>query len=222
MNKKTTILTIILALLLTTAIVASTSQASEKRFKQGEKQNFQPGNFEEINQAMENNDYAAWKELMGDNPITEKITQDNFAKFVQAHELMREGQVEEAKAIHEELGIPGIGFRKGGRGMQPQNQTELFQAMENNDYAAWKELMGDNPITEKITQDNFAKFVQAHELMREGQVEEAKAIHEELGLQGPERRGLKGDKEGDFRGNRGQKPCTEFVDADGDGVCDNK
>ncbi len=58
------------------------------------------------------NDYNAWKEAIGDNhPFAEKITADNFAKFVEAHKLM-----EEARAIFTDLGIeqgPGMGMGRG-------------------------------------------------------------------------------------------------------------
>ncbi|MDD4333152.1 MAG: hypothetical protein PHT51_03500 [Patescibacteria group bacterium] len=63
--------------------------------------------------AFVNNDYDAWKALVGDNPVTEKITKDNFAKFVEAHRLMSEGKFQEAKVIFDELGVnPGGGFGK--------------------------------------------------------------------------------------------------------------
>jgi|GEM_PF-3596503 len=57
------------------------------------------------------------------------------------------------------------------------NRAAVEQAITNNDYAAWKIAMGDNPITEKITADNFSKLVKMYNLM-----DEAKQIREELGL----------------------------------------
>ena len=65
----------------------------------------------------------------------------------------------------------------------PERHQSMIEAIDNKDYGAWKELMGDNPVTEKITEENFDKFVQARQLMVEGKYEEAKALREELGLQ---------------------------------------
>jgi len=66
--------------------------------------------------AIASNDYNAWKTAMGGNPMTEKITADNFTKFVEAHNLMKEGKTDEAKTIMEELGVNGIGFGPIGCG----------------------------------------------------------------------------------------------------------
>ena len=79
-----------------------------------------------ILEAIENNDYEAWKSLMeekGKGKITEIITEENFAKFVEMHQLMQEGKYEEAKELRKELGLgigrgPGAfirGFKKGAR-----------------------------------------------------------------------------------------------------------
>lgn len=75
--------------------------------------------------AIEAGSYSDWVEAMPENsPILEKITADNFARFVEMHNLRQE-----ANAIALELGIDrgGMGFgqgrggfdkgmRKGGKG----------------------------------------------------------------------------------------------------------
>lgn len=90
----------------------------------------------------------------------------------------------------------------------PETSTERHEAMEvafaNNDYAAWKELMGDRGrVTEVITEENFAKFAEAHRLAEAGDYEGADAIRAELGL-----RTRNGEKTGNaFKGrgmNKGQ------------------
>jgi hypothetical protein len=61
---------------------------------------------------------------MGDKPIAEKITEENFDKLVEAFNLAQKGEWEAAKKIHKELEIPFFGpvkqkkmkdFRKFGR-----------------------------------------------------------------------------------------------------------
>lgn len=89
---------------------------------------------EALKAAMESCDYNAWKTIVGDKPITEKINEGNFARFCEATKLLREGKVDEAHAIFKELGVkpphfghrhhrPGHGNKPGQSGQQaPQEQ----------------------------------------------------------------------------------------------------
>lgn len=75
---------------------------------------------EAVKAALESGDYDAWVDAIPeDAPILEKITEDNFDRLVEMHELK-----EDARAIAEELGLEkgDMGHRKGhsrmgGRGM---------------------------------------------------------------------------------------------------------
>ena len=68
---------------------------------------------EAMEQAFENNDYNAWKELMsGKGRVTQVVTEENFARFAEAHELAEEGNLDGAKQIRQELGL-GLGNRNG-------------------------------------------------------------------------------------------------------------
>ena len=70
-------------------------------------------NHEQIEQALANNDYAAWQTLMaGRGRVSEIITADNFARFAEMHKLMEEGKYAEANQIREELGL-GLGRQSG-------------------------------------------------------------------------------------------------------------
>lgn len=74
-----------------------------------------------MEEAFENNDYAAWKNLMQNRGrVTQVITEANFAKFAEAHELAEEGKIAEAQKIRKELGLGlrnGAGRDGGGAGM---------------------------------------------------------------------------------------------------------
>ncbi|MBU1036708.1 hypothetical protein KKF32_01565 [Patescibacteria group bacterium] len=74
--------------------------------------------FAAVQETIKNSDYDIWAELMADSPITEYINKDNFAKFVEMHNLM-----DQAKQIGEELGIEKMaghrGMMKGFRFNQP-------------------------------------------------------------------------------------------------------
>ena len=69
----------------------------------------------------------------------------------------------------------------------PNYSTERHEAMEKafetKNYEAWKALMqGKGKMTQVITKDNFAKFVETHGLAEQGKTEEAAKIRQELGL----------------------------------------
>lgn len=73
-----------------------------------------------INSALENSDYQAWVEAVGENcPMLDKINEGNFSRLVEANQYMGK-----AKAIFEELGVKGGGFgeRGGMRGPRGINQ----------------------------------------------------------------------------------------------------
>jgi len=68
----------------------------------------------------------------------------------------------------------------------------MEQAFEDLDYETWYDLMtqdGRHPrVVDVVTEDNFATFVEAHEAAEAGDLETAKQLRSELGLnngQGP-------------------------------------
>lgn len=76
---------------------------------------------------------------------------------------------------------------QGDPSVQGPNHTEerhaaMTQAFDNLDYTAWKAQMEGRGITNKITEENFARFAEAHRLAEQGDLEGSKKIREELGL----------------------------------------
>ncbi len=64
-----------------------------------------------------------------------------------------------------------------------ERHTAMETAMDTKNYTAWKELMaGRGRVTQVVTADNFAKFVEARDLAEAGKTAEAAAIRTELGL----------------------------------------
>ena len=64
-----------------------------------------------------------------------------------------------------------------------ERHTAMEKAFEIKDYTAWKNLMqGKGRVTQVVTQENFAKFAEAHALSEAGKTQEAAAIRAELGL----------------------------------------
>jgi len=76
---------------------------------------------------------------------------------------------------------------KGDPNIKGPNYTaERHKAMEaafaKKDFNAWKKLMEGRGATTKITAQNFAKFVEAHNLALAGKTEAANKLRAELGL----------------------------------------
>lgn len=138
-----------------------------------------------ITEAIAAGDYDSWKNLMIER-FSAGLTEEHFNKMVEIHQLMEEGKYDEAKALRQELGMDKLGKHRGKKARKMFSMTEegqlARQALENHDYQAWKDAVGDRQITEIINQDNFDKFVEFTQLIHDGKFEEAKPIAEELGL----------------------------------------
>jgi hypothetical protein len=69
--------------------------------------NYSPERHEQMEEAFENKDFEAWKDLMSERMgprVVDLIdSQEKFEQFSEAHELMEEGKIEEANQIREEL-----------------------------------------------------------------------------------------------------------------------
>lgn len=74
---------------------------------------------EAMEKALEANNYTAWKNLMpGQGRVAQVITEENFAKFAEAHKLAEKGDLAGAQKIRQELGLglrngAGVGMRNG-------------------------------------------------------------------------------------------------------------
>ena len=70
-----------------------------------------------------------------------------------------------------------------GPNYSTERHTAMLKAFENKDYTEWKNLMQNRGMATKvITETNFAKFVEAHNLALQGKTAEAQKIRQELGL----------------------------------------
>lgn len=109
-------------------------------------------------------------------------------------------------------------------------------AFNSQDYAVWKDLMeqsgAQGRVLDVVNEDNFNTFVEAHNAVLSGDIELANELRSELGLNngdGPhDGTGFKGQGmevgqgHGRMGAGDGQMQQANFVDADGDGVCDNE
>jgi len=102
-------------------------------------------------------------------------------------------------------------YSKQGPAYSPERHIAMTEALDDNDYEAWSELMTDRGrITQVINAENFTRFAEAKRLARNGDLDGADAIRKELGLRthnGEKVDAEYGEKRGRGRinnGNRGQ------------------
>ena len=198
----------ILSILITGAgVIAATKAAEIVRGDVGGRREMVNFDNTAARDAISNNDFAAWQTAVGDNAISEKITQDNFGQFVQMHNLREQGKAkfDEAQAIAKDLRIEKQGrMMKGGGQQGMMGNGDALAAIEAGDYNAWKEAVGDSPITEQINEGNFARFVEIHQLMEDKKFDEVKVIRDELNLTNEGKPHFMGMGQKEFRQGRGR------------------
>jgi len=173
---------VIVAIIITTAVVAGYTLAHDRwGGDYSEKK-------AEVKEAITNNDFEAFTTAVGeDSKFGQQITEENFSKFVEAKQLIEDGNKEDAKAIFEELGIDG--YRMGHYGgfhksvIKSDMHEAIQAAIDNNDYDAWVLATGDfKKHGDNIDEDNFSRYVEAINLKKAGDYEGAKLIFGELGI----------------------------------------
>jgi len=168
-------------LLVTTLAVSGLASADEGLNKFKQNRDFQPENRQAMKEVLENNDYEAFQELTANKPFAKEITEKDFENMQKVHSLMKEGKIEEAKALRQELGLPGKHEKMANRRANKfMRNPEIKQAIADNDFQAFQELTADKPMAEKITQEDFGKMVQIHSLIEQGDFEAAKELRQNL------------------------------------------
>jgi hypothetical protein len=83
---------------------------------------------EQMEKALDSRDYDAWKELMSERNTTvaEKVSKENFDKFIAMHEARQAGDTAKADALRKELDLPERGtMHRGMHHMQWRQDLEL-------------------------------------------------------------------------------------------------
>ncbi len=103
-----------------------------------------------------------------------------------------------------------------GPNYSPERHEQMQKAFDSNDFNAWKEQMnGRGRVSQVINEQNFSRFVEMRKLMLEKKYDQANQIRKELGLG-------QGNSQGMGRGTGQGRNGSNFVDKNGDGVCDNR
>lgn len=92
----------------------TTEQQAEIQAKRAEQEKLREARQATVQAALDKGDYQAWLTAVGTtNPLAQKITAENFPKFVEAHKLRQQ-----ADKIMADLGLNGLGLMGQG---QPGN-----------------------------------------------------------------------------------------------------
>lgn len=169
--------------LLTIGLVASSSAVMAFGFGKGRMGNEE--SYEEVRDAIENNDYEAWIEAMNS-----QLTEETFNQHVERHN--------ERIAWAEENGIDLDAQREAHDAMR--------DAIENNDYDAYLEAVSDleeatgKESPRSLDEEDFEKLVEMHEARESGDFQNG-MMHR----QGMKGQGMHGQGQGfGMRGGMGQ------------------
>ena len=140
-----------------------------------------------VQQALDSGNFVAWKAAVvtAAQARVDTMTEEDFQKMVEKHKEMAQKHADmEAK-------------------MAP-----IKSAMENGDYTAWKAAVESSgmpsKMTEKITAENFAQFVEMHKAMKSGDFEKVKELKQQLGLEFGMKKGFGKERGFGFRGQKSQ------------------
>jgi len=111
-----------------------------------------------LNRALKEQDFKLWQEVAEGTPLEDLIsTRAQFDQLIEAHRLLQDGQLEEARALFEGLGI-----------------TRPFHGQHHHQYAHGMQFllqMSDADVT---------KLEKARTLYTDGEIDDARAIIREL------------------------------------------
>ena len=124
-----------LAIIISLGAVYSASAFQGERLNRSNNQEMK----EELNLSMVHQDYNTWLELKTDRvpcKDVDLINEENFALFSQAHQLLKEGRIDEAKEIFEALGKEMPEKRMGRAGSYRAEGVKPHKGRQHN--APWR------------------------------------------------------------------------------------
>ena len=117
------------------------------------------------------------------------LTEEQVSAIEEARELRKSGDTEGARDVLLEAGIDEETLRSI-HGVAKKAHGAVHEALESGDYEAFMEAIADTPLADIITSEaDFVTFKEAHELRKNGELEAAKELFEELGFEPPYWRG---------------------------------
>jgi len=125
------------------------------------------------------------------------LSQEQIQAFEVAHELKVSGDREAARDTLLEAGIDETVLKEISEVRKEKrvaSRGELDSILEAKDYQAFLTFVADKPLGDIITTEaDFKEFASAHELRRDGDIEGAREIMDDLGVQ-PRKNHYRGDR----------------------------
>lgn len=132
------------------------------------------------------------------------LKDEQISAFEEAKKLREAGDNDAARDVLEEAGIDGDVMERLRDTMHGEHEAAQT-AVENNDYDAFLKAIEGSPLADIInTKEEFTSFVEAHNLMKNGDRDAAKEIFDELGIKGP--------RDGEHGGRMGDGKEPPFLD----------
>ena len=128
-----------------------------------------------IEEAIMNNDYNAWSNLVTDESLTAQLNSSNFGQFVQIYRLLQQGKVEEAGIIKKQLNL------KQDFIVTTTKSSMIDVAIEKKDYNKWRDIVGAG-WEPSVTEANFSQYAGAYALLAKGKLKQADVLKQALNL----------------------------------------
>ena len=151
------------AVLLVAVSSIGTASAAGEDFSRKMPQHAERGLHLEIKSAIASGDYEAFQNLIADAPFTVDVDEETFAKMVEAHTLMEDGDIEGTHEIMDELGFP----MRGPHGQRDDANFKPGEGREFDDLTDDQKIVLEN--ARALREDG--EFDQAHDLVEEADIE---------------------------------------------------
>lgn len=137
---------------------------------------------------------ASGVQAFGNTQMLERagLSQAQISAFEVAREKRDAGDLEGARDVLVEAGVDEKVLRSVNK-IAHENRAAMHKALTDLDYEAFKTAVEGTPLAQTIDSEaEFKQFVEAHALKEVGKWSEAKVILDELGVEQPHQRGIKG------------------------------
>ena len=111
------------------------------------------------------------------------LDDDQVVAIQEAQQLRKAGELDAARDKLIEAGITEDTLRSI-HAVAKESRTAVHEAVENEDYEAFKVAIANSPLADIVTSEaDFKQFVEAHSSRQAGEWEEAEALFADLGIE---------------------------------------
>lgn len=129
-----------------------------------------------ISRAIANRDYNTWQSLITDEQLKTQVNESNFNTFAEAYALLEKGKIDEANILMKMISL------KQQYADSALRTTAISQAIANNDYNTWRQLVGEDYARDLVTDRNFNAYAGVIKKIEAGQVNEGGGFMSAIGL----------------------------------------